>query len=220
MDTVAAIIPVAGLSSRMGSFKPLIKLDGFSLIQRAVQSALAGGVQTVALVTGERANDVKAALADQCGGEQGDRILFVNNPHFETSDMLQSVKLALSGLLEHKEGRPACVFVLPGDMPGVRPQTFAALQTRWRETRAAVLVPCYEGRRGHPVLFSNECFEAVLAADEHSGGLKNALTDHEWLEVHLSDPGILLDADTPQALARLGQHIETTTTRSWRRNHD
>ena len=265
MDTYAAIIPVAGLSARMGAFKPLLELNGFPLIRLTAQSALDGGVRTVCVVTGHRAAEVKEALASQASSRQAvqgleepacspsilpttleDALLFTHNSHYDKSDMLQSIRLGLHAVLAYDNAKAwasQAVFILPGDMPGVSPKTFVALQKKWQETRPAVLVPCHEGRRGHPLLVSKECFAAILteqaeqaalaeqaeqtAPGEQSpqqpsllhspfsllpsqSGLRGALAGFEWQELAVDDPGILLDADTPDAFATLESQVRRT----------
>jgi len=229
MNSFAAIIPVAGLSSRMGSFKPLIMLNGFPLIELTVQSALDGSVSTVSVVTGCQADEVQTALTHQEADTSSvigleplayppeDTLLFSYNPEYETSDMFSSIQLGLQALLRCETLQaPEAVFILPGDMPGVSPKTFVALQEKWREAKSSVLVPCYEGRRGHPLLISHECFAAVLqplrdsSLNSHAAGLRDALAGFEWCEFEVDDPGILLDADTPEALEELDAHIHKT----------
>ncbi|MDR1359317.1 MAG: NTP transferase domain-containing protein [Coriobacteriales bacterium] len=265
MTNVAAIIPVAGLSSRMGSFKPLLTLNGFPMIQLTVQSALDSGAERVCVITGRQAQEVEAALLDvkegrgnrPCTGEglgegpdeslvrglaaplqpeQG-QCVFVYNAAYAASDMFESVRLGLEALraprataddgaasltspafvsattahatTQTSDTSPQAVFVLPGDMPGVSPRTFVALLERWEQDRSAVLVPSYQGRRGHPLLIDSACFDA-LRGFAGRGGLKQALAQYTWQELVVDDPGILLDADDPAALERLERHVRKT----------
>lgn len=291
MTTFATIIPLAGLSSRMGSFKPLILLNGIPLSKLTVSSALDGGSQMVCVVTGRKAKKVRAALTAQdttapeviglpeLPYSLEERLLFTHNPAYKNSDMFRSVQLGLESLLHHEgtcaekrasavresscleqrgpetgsgrhggdEGPEAssgrhdgdedpetgsgrhkegdrghtesgdeglqAVFVLPGDMPAVRPKTFKALRDAWKQFKPSVLVPSYHGKRGHPLLVSSSCLSALLeedVSDSSAEGLRGALANYEWLELEVDDPGILLDADTPEALATLELHVQKT----------
>ena len=222
MNVTAAIIPVAGLSSRMGEFKPLLELNGFPMIGLTVQSALDGGAEQVCIVTGRNASEVQEALfavGKNTSVVKGlaeppklnaSPLIFTQNAEFASTDMLQSIKLGLRSLMESASGRaPGAIFLLPGDMPGIRPHTFRALERERTQAEAPVLVPTCSGKRGHPLLVSSECFETILAF-EGEGGLKQALAGFDWLEVAVNDPGILLDADTPEAFALLESHIKQT----------
>jgi CTP:molybdopterin cytidylyltransferase MocA len=184
----AAIIPVAGLSSRMGGFKPLLPLGGQPLICRTLQSVLDGGAQRVCLVLGRDAAQVQAVLpADQ-------RVSCVLNPRYATSDMLASVKLGLRQVLA--AGRPGALFVLPGDMPAVSPATFSAMMDAASRAEADVLYPVFAGRRGHPLLVKAACYDTILDF-EGDGGLRAALLPVAAQAVAVADGGVLLDADTP-----------------------
>lgn len=225
----AAIVPVAGLSSRMGSFKPLLELNGFPMIELTVQSALDGGAETVCVVTGRNAKKVAAALPHNDDGlakvtglekfpaSSLPHLMSVQNPQYAKSDMLQSIKLGLAALLKRETTQEALhsvrmsrtLFVIPGDMPGVSPRTFAALRTAYEEGEYPVLVPTYKGERGHPLLISSACYDAVLTF-EGEGGIRQALADYDWFEVPVDDPGILLDADTPDAFDELAVHVRAT----------
>jgi len=123
----AAIVPVAGLSSRMECFKPLMTLNGFSLIQLTVQSALDGGVDEVVVVLGREGDAVRASLCNLEGSGQGydeagagagadRRISFVENPDFARTDMLASVQQGLRALEAAAAGAQAGGVVQPAGL--------------------------------------------------------------------------------------------------------
>ncbi|MCL6515882.1 nucleotidyltransferase family protein [Alicyclobacillus sp.] len=60
---VAGVILAAGLSSRMGQPKQLLALGGRPLVRIAAETALAGGLSPVVVVTGHRRSEVEEALA-------------------------------------------------------------------------------------------------------------------------------------------------------------
>ena len=60
---IAAIVLAAGLSRRMGQSKVLMKVGGRALIRYVVESVLAGGVDSVWVVTGPDVEPIEAALA-------------------------------------------------------------------------------------------------------------------------------------------------------------
>jgi CTP:molybdopterin cytidylyltransferase MocA len=228
----AAIIPVAGISSRMGDFKPLMEVNGFALVRMTAQSALDGGVCAVCVVLGKQASSVEDALRGLTDEEAypegeacfptalygalapgGARVVFVHNHDFMTTDMLRSIQLGLQRLLEDEgedgAGRLDAVLILPGDMPGVSPGTIGALRTQAAHDGASVLYPqCPQGR-GHPILVKRECFEAIRGF-EGDGGLKAALLGYERGAVDVDDEGILLDADDPASFAQLEAFVRRT----------
>jgi len=83
------------------------------------------------------------------------------------------------------------------DMPFVRQATVAAIVGALRDG-AAIAVPRYRGQRGHPVGFSREFREALLALNADIGGRDIIAVNVgrvTWIDV--DDPGIVRDIDSP-----------------------
>ena len=210
----AAVVPAAGLSSRMGSFKPLLDLGGKPLICHTLDSLRAGGAERIFVVTGHRAEDLEDAVA-------APDVRFVRNPDYAQTGMLESVQAGLKSL----QAEPFdCVFILPGDVPLVSRKTMEALKAGMCELTAVsatdlsndrqspkALRPSYRGRAGHPVLLNRPMAEALLqyrGPDGLRGFLRQQTRElkgasrgdlHGTVRViETSDPGILADADTPE----------------------
>ncbi|MBR5707884.1 MAG: NTP transferase domain-containing protein, partial [Oscillospiraceae bacterium] len=70
MSSVVGIVPAAGLSSRMGAFKPLLPVDAengegcVSALERAVTALRAAGAGRIFVVTGKSAEKLRPAIAD------------------------------------------------------------------------------------------------------------------------------------------------------------
>ena len=98
------------------------------------------------------------------------------------------------------------IFIIPGDIPLVRPKTLEKL----RETSAAVVRPLGHGKSGHPILLSSGCIIPLLS-DSGEGGLRGAITRMNLpvLDVETGDPGILMDADTPEDYQRLVAYLDS-----------
>jgi CTP:molybdopterin cytidylyltransferase MocA len=191
----------------MGDFKPLMLLGGIPLIQRTVQSAFNGGAQDVVVITGRESARVQAAL----GNDADERITFVTNADFATTDMLQSIKFGLQALKEDVEklgsNPPDAVFILPGDIPAVHPETFSALCETIQIKATPVICPSYRGAQGHPLLLTRECFGTILGFTGE-GGLKAAIAPFAASSLEVDDKGVLLDADTPEAFKILSDHVQ------------
>lgn len=198
-ETICALVPVAGLSSRMGAFKPLLPLRGRSVIEETVSSALRGGASVTVVVTGHRAEDVERALSRSFGP----RVIFVRNPEPATTDMMRSVQLGAAGL-------PACgaFFLLPGDMPAVSQETFARLLEMRERVHAPVIFPTFEGRRGHPPLVDAGTIPEI-SAHEGEGGLRGlwARLEDRTVDVPVDDAGVCVDLDTRDDLRRCAMMI-------------
>jgi len=189
-DRLLGLIPAAGLSSRMGAFKPLLPFGGGTVIEAAVSSLLEGGAAAVTLVTGHRAAEIESVLGAAFPG----RVRFVRNPDYAATDMLRSVQLGCGAL-------PPCegFFLLPGDMPAVRPETLRTLAARRPKAGPYILFPVLEGRRLHPPLISGDLIPDILAF-RGEGGLRAFWATREEAvgTVAVTDAGGLWDLDTPE----------------------
>jgi putative nucleotidyltransferase with HDIG domain len=195
VSELAAIIPAAGLSSRMGRCKPLLPLGAGTVLSRCVGLFLRNDVARVIVVTG-RDSEAVGAEAVRAGAEA------VHNPHFEQG-MYSSV---LTGIEALPEGVRA-FFLLPADMPLVRPETVGRLADEYRRVGPAILYPRFLGERGHPPVIGRRLLDDIRRHDGR-GGLRAVLERHvaEARDLEVADSGTVLDLDHPgdyeQALAR------------------
>jgi molybdenum cofactor cytidylyltransferase len=191
---VAALVLAAGLSRRTrGANKLLAELAGRPLVTHAVDAALASPARPVVVVTGHEAERVRAALA-------GRDVRFAHNPAPEDG-LSASLRAGLAALGGEVDAAVICL----GDMPFVRAEHVAALVAAFEASgRRAICAPRFEGRRGNPVLWPARFFPemAALAGD---GGARTLLDAHaaEVCYVPVADAGVVLDVDTPEALAAL-----------------
>ena len=93
--------------------------------------------------------------------------------------------------------------VLPGDLPLVRSGTLRAVADALRQH--AVVMPAYQGVRGHPVGFSATCRDQLLALKGNQGAAPVVLAQSAMNSVAvlaLDDVGVVTDIDTLDDLAR------------------
>jgi molybdenum cofactor cytidylyltransferase len=184
---IAALILAAGESSRMKRLKPLLPLEGQTVIERVVGLFRQIGITDIRAVLGHDAERLIPVL-----DRQG--VAHVLNTDYR-SGMFSSIQAGARSL---GEGCGA-FFLLPADMPFVRPETLQQLVSAVRETEKIACRPRYQGRRGHPPLISAELIPAILAFDE-PGGLRALLAGYEGrcVDMECDDPGTLIDLDTPE----------------------
>ena len=198
MERLAAIVLAAGRSSRMGDFKPLLQAEGTPLIAWAIRAFKQAGIADVVVVVGYRREDVEAAAS-----AEGAEVLTNAEPD---AGMFSSLRVGVLGL----DDAVTRFFVLPADVPLVRPETVGRVAREAHAAsladgvRAEVAVPVHRGVSGHPPLLSVGLRDEIRRSDP-PGGLRELLEGHagSTLVVPVDDPGVLLDADTPDDLARL-----------------
>lgn len=180
---VDGILLAGGCSCRAGVFKMARQVGGRHLLLWGLET-LAAVCSRVIVVAGSEAHKVAALVAGIPGVE------LERNRDYALG-MLTSVQ---AGARRVRGGR---FFVLPGDMPLVRPQTLAKLLA----ARGDVVVPACGGRRGHPVLLAATRVPEILAEPPGSS-LGNVIRRLGAVVVEVDDPGVLADVDTPADLAR------------------
>jgi molybdenum cofactor cytidylyltransferase len=186
--SVAGVILAAGESSRMGRDKALLRLGSETFLER-IASVLDGEVSPLVVVLGHHAD----AIAENARLPASAHLL--NNPDYR-SGQLSSLHVALR-YLEITGAAGALVSLV--DHPGISRQVVRALLARFSTSRAGVLIPTYNGRRGHPVVFASRLFEELLAAplDQGARVVVHAHAD-EVETVPVEDPGVLWDVDRPE----------------------
>ena len=186
---VGAVVLAAGMSTRMGTSKALLPWGSRPMIGHVIEMlASAGGITSVVVVTGHQAEQVGTAVA-------GDGVRCVLNPDHAAGGMLSSFQCGISAMA----GEVDTLALVLGDQPAVRAETLRQLCDAWQRSGARLIIPTYEGQRGHPVLFAAALWSDILALrppqtlrDLVHGQLPGALLHP------VEDPGVLGDVDTPE----------------------
>ena len=186
---IGALIVAAGMSSRMGDFKPMLSIGSISVAQRVVATLSQAGVSKIVMVTGYNATALERHLA-------GNGIIFLRNENYQTTQMFDSVKIGLR-YLQDKCDR---ILFTPVDVPLFTAKTVKTIL----DSNAPLVVPMCEGQLGHPILISNELIPEILN-DCGEMGLQGAMDrcSAELLKVDVADFGTIQDADTPEDFSKL-----------------
>ena len=171
-----AIILAAGESRRMGEPKQLLPFADKPMLQCVID---AFDVDETLVVLGYRADEIAGRI-------QGVRI--VRNPDY-AGGMFSSVRTGLRGL----PAGTKLVLLALADQPRLQRATVERLIA---EFKGGILVPSYNGRQGHPLLFEARYVAEILAMDE-SLTLKHFLANHpdEIARLVVEDEGVLVDID-------------------------
>lgn len=180
---IGAVVAAAGLSSRMGDFKPLLPFDGSTVIERCITNLHGAGATDIVVVTGYRAGELAETLRDS-------GVTLVRNAAYAETQMFDSLCLGLRALPDDCEK----ILLTPGDVPLVRVRTIRALLA----ADAGFVSPICAGKRGHPVALDAGWRDAVLHYSG-DGGLQGAVRALHipTVEVEVEDEGMTHDLDTP-----------------------
>lgn len=183
---IAALIPAAGFSSRMGALKPLLPIGRSTAIEEAVIRFHEAGIRDVRVVMGSRSEKI-APILDRLAVRK------IFNPEY-AKGMFSSIRAGISSLGPEIEA----FFLLPSDVSLVKPATIEALVRAYRKGNAMVVYPRFEGYRGHPPLISMACVADL--PEDCEGGLRTLLSryDGQALDIDLIDESILMNCNTPE----------------------
>ena len=195
---IAALLLAAGKSSRMGANKMLEEIDGRPMVARTAQRLLSSRARPIVAVLGNEAEAVDAGL----GKLPVER---VRNPDY-ADGLATSLKRGLAALPADVDGVVVCL----GDMPLIAGRDIDRLIAAFNPLEGrAIVVPTRRGRRGNPVLWSRQFFAEMLALAGDTGA-RRLIDKHADLvaEVEMDSDSVLIDIDTPEALAELRERVK------------
>lgn len=175
-----------------GQNKLLQMVDGTSLVQKVVRSALNSNIESVYVILG-----YQAALIRQCISNKS--VNWVKNSDWSRG-MASSIKSGIEALNTDYDG----AMILLGDMPFIEPITINQLLALYQKKK--IVVPVKNGRQGNPVLFSSAFFAdlKLLGRDKGAKPIIKKNPDSVIIANVLTDT-IFHDLDTPdQIKERIG----------------
>jgi molybdenum cofactor cytidylyltransferase len=191
---ISAIVPVAGLSSRMGGPlpKPLLPWGASTVIETVVSTLLPAGVAEVIVVTGHQREAIEAALAGQA-------VRCVHNPAYANGEMLASIQTGLAAANPAGAGALLALADQPQMQLAVVQQVLRAFDASGGQ---ALVIPSYALRRGHPILLPRWLWSEVLALPA-GATLRSVIRRHAAAirYVEVDTPSVLADLDTPEQYA-------------------
>jgi molybdenum cofactor cytidylyltransferase len=187
MALMSAILTAAGESTRMGRPKPLLSWHGVTLVQYQIAGLLDAGVAEVVVVLGHRHRAVTPYV-------QGPSVRYVVNP-----DYRQGKTTSITAGLRAIDPAAKGILLLAVDQP--RPsEIISAVMEAHAESGALITSPRFDGRGGHPLVFSHLLKGELEDISEERQGVREVLRAHgsEVNEVEIDDPIVRLDLNSPE----------------------
>jgi molybdenum cofactor cytidylyltransferase len=195
---LAAIILSGGASQRMGSPKALLPYQGRPFLEHLLDVTTHPKIGARRVVLGAHAELIADAVR-----------LAVNevviNEDWEQGQ-LSSIQAGIRSLPAGTDGVILCLI----DHPLITAGLIDDLIGRFYADRTAkplIVLPIYQGKRGHPVLFSAGVYDELLAAPKDQGA-RSVVWAHagEIAEVITAEQGCVLNLNDPETVKRvLGQ---------------
>jgi len=183
-NSLTAIILSAGFGSRMGRAKALLPIEGKTFIETIIGNLESAGFASICVVLGFKAEEIKTKLP-----EKVDTII---NPHPE-SEMLSSILLGLD--FAERDGNSALIAMV--DYPLVKCATYKALAVAHSVAPDLILLPEFEGKTGHPVVFPKSVFGQIRKIPAGFGA-RLVVQNNPGIvsKIPINDPGILCGINT------------------------
>ncbi len=188
---VGSIVLAAGKSSRMGEQKLLMPYHGKSMIATVVGKIANTDSHLTLVVTGNNMHEIKEALNDY-------KVTLVGNQRFEEG-MLSSVQAGIDAAGPETDG----MLVLLGDQPMVSETVINRLISVFQKSEKGLIIPTFNGKRGHPVLISSKYKNEVKSINPETG-LRELFFNNpdDVLEIEVETGDVLKDIDTPEDYIR------------------
>lgn len=187
----------------MGRDKALLPLGRETFLTHLL-GTLQGEVSPLVVVLGHHAEEIERRL------RPGRNVQIVRNPDYPLGQ-LSSLKVALRFL--QKEAVAGALVCLV-DHPSVSKEVVRQMLRRFRQISPGIVIPTFQGRRGHPVLFAASLFQELLNAPLEAGARFVVSAHANEVElVETGEEGILLNVDLPADYEALLKRWEAITGR-------
>ncbi len=150
------------------------------------------------VVLGAHAEEVRAQVPL-------DPACVVVNPDWPRGQ-LSSIHAALRSL---REGTTSGILLCPVDHPLISCALVSTLVEQFHSSGRPIVLPRWEGQRGHPVIFAASLYAELFAAP-HDTGARAVVWAHaaEVLEVPTDEEGCVLNLNDPEALKGIRAQAE------------
>jgi molybdenum cofactor cytidylyltransferase len=192
---LSAIVPAAGMSTRLGRNKLLLPFKGQPLIAHAVDTLVASKVDEIIVVIGHEADQVRTAIGNR-------RVRFVENPDYRLG-LSTSVRAGFAAVPVQATG----IMIYLADQPLLETGEVNFLIYALAEAGKAnksIVVPLFRGQRGNPVIVRATYKNSLLAITGETGCRRLIKENPEQvLTVEMPTDHVVRDIDTMEAYDRL-----------------
>ncbi|WCK52348.1 nucleotidyltransferase family protein [Aneurinibacillus sp. Ricciae_BoGa-3] len=198
---ISAVVLASGMSKRMGTVKQLLPYNGSSILECVIRKLLPFPFESIHAVIGNHHEEILGQIRIE-----DSRFNWVINEKFMEGQSAALKKAVKS--LSDVDG----MMVFLADQPLILPETIALVFNKAKEQllqqeKKIAIQPCFSGRKGHPVFFSNNLFPLFEMLEGDEGGKRIIKQSFNYQKVVANDPGILIDIDTQEDYHKLVKGI-------------
>jgi len=202
---ITALVPAAGMSTRLGRNKLLLPFKGTPLIAHAVDTLRTSMVDEIIVVLGHEADQVRAAIGKR-------HVIFVENPDYRQG-LGTTVRAGFTAVPVHT----TAVMIYLADQPLLEAGEVNFLIRAFAEasrTDKSFVVPLFRGQRGNPVIVDPR-YKASILAIAGETGCRRVIKQNpdQVLTVEMETDHVVRDIDTMEAYERLVAEVQTPSSR-------
>ena len=186
MNEIWAILLAAGASTRMNRQKLLLPFNGKTIIETVVENVAQSVNSNILVVLGSHREQIRKQIENYT-------VKYCVNENY-LDGMLSSVICGFRALPD--EAKAALIFL--GDQPQIPSKVTDLVIETWIQSKKGIIMPTFNGRRGHPALIETRYKTEIERLDPEKGlrALSEKFKD-DVFEVECNIPEILRDIDTP-----------------------
>ncbi|MDP2209880.1 MAG: nucleotidyltransferase family protein [Bacteroidota bacterium] len=185
--SIYAVILAAGESSRMGSPKALLQIHGKTFLEHLVATLRNAGLHEISVVLGHDSDKIITQLPDL-------NVSFIINENYQKGQ-LSSIQAAIRSVPKDCDA----IMICPIDRPLISTELIKKLIEAYMKTKPPIVIPIFDAKRGHPIIFSSSLFFELMRAPHDVGARAVVWAHHnEVVEIQTEEEGILLNIDNPE----------------------
>jgi len=193
-NNVCAVIPAAGRSQRMKTFKPLLKFDKEkTFIEKIVGEFLEFGCSEIIVIVNE---EIYAMAWDKILSKMGSKVKIIVNDKLEF-ERFYSIKLGLEKL----KNKHYC-FIHNSDNPLLDQSILRTIFSN--KISDGYVSPSFNNQGGHPVLISEPIISSIIQSNRNDSNFKDILNSFACKKVNLTNDNILVNINTEKEYKQLG----------------
>lgn len=186
MNKIGAIVLAAGASTRMKKQKMLLPFGDETIIERVIKNIKPLIDSNIQVVLGSHYEEICKKISNL-------QVDICKNENYREG-MLSSVICGFNSL----PGNMKVVLIFLGDQPQIPSDVIRKVISAWEESEKGIVIPTFDGRRGHPILIETRYRNEIENLDRNEG-LRQLmrLFEEDVYEVECGRNEILRDIDTP-----------------------
>ncbi len=185
-NNVCAVIPAAGRSSRMRSYKPFLSFDSKrTFIEKIIDEFIDFGCDEIIVVVNE---DIYNNSWDSVLSKLDTKVKVIINDKLE-NERFYSIKLGLKELNDNKN-----CFIHNCDNPFINQKILTTVFKN--KISEGYVVPTYNNHGGHPVLISEPIINYIVSSTEDNANFKDVINTFPSKKINIDTKDVLTNINT------------------------